>query len=47
MSLLSGINLAIEQANSHVPYPRPCTDCGARVGESCVEGCPNLDGESS
>lgn len=25
------------------PYPVPCSDCGAQIGEPCVEGCPNLD----
>lgn len=25
------------------PYPVPCDDCLASIGEPCMYGCPNLD----
>lgn len=24
-------------------FPVPCDDCGAEVGNPCMEGCPRLD----
>jgi len=25
------------------PYPVPCNDCGAQVGQPCMRGCPAQD----
>lgn len=28
---------------TYIPFPVPCEDCGAEVGQPCIIGCPTQD----